>query len=49
LTAEIDRTHLAARQASIETLNQMFPAIDEEVAGVVLDSCGGDLGLAIDR
>jgi hypothetical protein len=27
----------------------MFPALDEEVVEAVLDSCGNDLGLAIDR
>jgi hypothetical protein len=27
----------------------MFPNIEEEVVGVILDSCGGELGLAIDR
>ncbi|KAJ9124257.1 hypothetical protein QFC22_001056 [Naganishia vaughanmartiniae] len=49
ITAEIDRTHATARQAGIETLHQMFPNIEEEVVGVILDSCGGELGLAIDR
>jgi hypothetical protein len=27
----------------------MFPDLDEEVAEAVLESCGDDLGLAIDR
>ncbi len=49
LTAEIDRTIATARQAGIQTLHQMFPSLDEDVAGVVLDSCEGDLGMAIDR
>jgi hypothetical protein len=49
LTAQIDRTTATARQAGIETLHQMFPSLDEDVAGVVLDSCDGDLGMAIDR
>ncbi|KAJ9106263.1 hypothetical protein QFC21_001408 [Naganishia friedmannii] len=49
ITAEIDRTHATARQAGIETLHQMFPNIEEEIVGVILDSCGGELGLAIDR
>lgn len=49
VTAEIDRTHATARQAGVETLHQMFPTLDEEVAGMVLDGCNGDLGQAIDR
>ncbi len=27
----------------------MFPGLDDEVAGEVLEGCGGDLGMAIDR
>lgn len=49
LTAEIDRTHATAREAGVDTLRQMFPAMDGEVAGMVLDGCDGDLGMAIDR
>lgn len=39
----------AQTQANVQTLHQMFPALDEEVVEAVLDSCGNDLGLAIDR
>lgn len=49
LTAEIDRNTTTARQAGIDTLHQMFPDIDREIAGVILDSCQNDLGQAIDR
>lgn len=38
-----------ARQANVHTLHQMFPDLDEEVVEAVLESCGDDLGLAIDR
>ncbi|RSH77617.1 uncharacterized protein EHS24_003177 [Apiotrichum porosum] len=38
-----------ARSASVLTLHQMFPALDEEIVGAVLASCGDDLGMAIDR
>lgn len=37
------------RQANIQTLHQMFPALDEEIAEAVLSSSGDDLGVAIDR
>lgn len=37
------------RRANVQTLHQMFPALDEEVAEAVLESCGDDLGVAIDR
>lgn len=36
-------------RANIQTLHQMFPALDEEVVEAVLESCGDDLGIAIDR
>lgn len=38
-----------ARAASIMTLHQMFPDLDEEIVEAVLYSCGEDLGVAIDR
>jgi len=38
-----------SRRANVQTLHQMFPALDEEVAEAVLESCGDDLGVAIDR
>lgn len=37
------------RQANIQTLHQMFPELDEEIAEAVLSSSGDDLGVAIDR
>ncbi|WRT68474.1 uncharacterized protein IL334_005450 [Kwoniella shivajii] len=37
------------RRANVQTLHQMFPALDEEVVEAVLESCGEDLGVAIDR
>lgn len=37
------------RRANVQTLHQMFPDLDEDVVEAVLDSCGDDLGLAIDR
>ena len=37
------------RRANVQTLHQMFPAFDEEVAEAVLEGCGDDLGIAIDR
>lgn len=49
ITAEIDRNTNTAHQAGVDTLHQMFPDIEREVAGVILDSCQNDLGQAIDR
>ena len=37
------------RRANVQTLYQMFPALDEEVVEAVLEGCGDDLGVAIDR
>jgi hypothetical protein len=37
------------RHANVQTLNQMFPALDEEIVEAVLEGCGDDLGVAIDR
>lgn len=37
------------RQANVQTLHQMFPNLDEEVLAAVLEGCGEDLGVAIDR
>jgi hypothetical protein len=37
------------RQANVQTLHQMFPALDEEIVQDVLEGCGDDLGVAIDR
>ncbi|OCF38906.1 hypothetical protein I317_07320 [Kwoniella heveanensis CBS 569] len=37
------------RRANVQTLHQMFPALDEDVVEAVLEGCGDDLGIAIDR
>ncbi|ORX38426.1 hypothetical protein BD324DRAFT_649795 [Kockovaella imperatae] len=37
------------RHANIQTLRQMFPALDEDVVEAILDACSDDLGAAIDR
>ena len=42
-------SYAQTRQANVHTLHQMFPALDEEVVEAVLESCGNDLGVAIDR
>ena len=42
-------THAQTRRANVLTLHQMFPDLDEEVAEAVLEGCGEDLGVAIDR
>ena len=42
-------TTLYERQANVQTLHQMFPNLDEEVLAAVLEGCGEDLGVAIDR
>jgi hypothetical protein len=42
-------THAQTRRANVQTLQQMFPALDEEIVEAVLEGSGDDLGLAIDR
>jgi hypothetical protein len=37
------------RQANVQTLHQMFPALEEDIVEAVLEGCGDDLGVAIDR
>jgi len=37
------------RRANIQTLKQMFPVLDSEILEAVLEGCGEDLGVAIDR
>ncbi|WWC71493.1 uncharacterized protein I206_105451 [Kwoniella pini CBS 10737] len=37
------------RRANVQTLHQMFPALDEDVVEAVLEGSGDDLGLAIDK
>lgn len=48
LQAEIDRAHLAAQDAARETLMQIFPTVDREVAEMVLEANDGDLGRSIE-
>lgn len=42
-------TYDQTRVANVQTLHQMFPALDEDVVEAVLEGCGDDLGVAIDR
>ncbi|ADV23481.1 Hypothetical protein CGB_G3250C [Cryptococcus gattii WM276] len=42
-------TYAQTRLANVQTLHQMFPALDEEIVEAVLEGCSDDLGLAIDR
>ncbi|OXG78838.1 vacuolar protein sorting-associated protein 9 [Cryptococcus neoformans var. grubii Br795] len=42
-------TYAQTRHANVQTLHQMFPALDEEIVEAVLEGCHDDLGLAIDR
>ncbi|WVQ71948.1 hypothetical protein IAR50_001490 [Cryptococcus sp. DSM 104548] len=51
LQASNAQTHSSemTHRANVQTLGQMFPALDEDVVEAVLDGCGEDLGLAIDR
>lgn len=48
LQAEIDRAHERAAVASKETLRQIFPDVDDEVMGWVLEANEGDLGKSIE-
>ena len=48
LQAEIDRAHLAAQDAARETLMQIFPTVDREVAEMVFEANDGDLGRSIE-
>ncbi|KZT56858.1 hypothetical protein CALCODRAFT_435090 [Calocera cornea HHB12733] len=49
ISAEIDRAHDAAQQAGRDTLLQIFPGLDGEVADMVLEANNGDLGRSIDK
>ncbi|KAG8705815.1 hypothetical protein FRC08_001442 [Ceratobasidium sp. 394] len=49
MQAEIDRAHAAASDAARDTLLQIFPMVDREVADMVLEANNGDLGLSIDK
>lgn len=46
---EIDRAHERANGAAKETLRQIFPAVDEEVLGLVFEASGADLGRSIEK
>lgn len=46
---EIDRAHEAAYDAARETILQIFPSVDREVADMILEANNGDLGLSIDK
>ena len=48
LTLEL-QAQAQTRSANVQTLQQMFPALDEEVLEAVLQGSEEDLGLAIDR
>jgi len=48
LQDEIDRAHLAAQDAARETLMQIFPTVEKEVAEMVLEANDGDLGRSIE-
>lgn len=45
---EIDRAHERAADAARGTLRQIFPAVDGEVLGWVLEANEGDLGRSIE-
>lgn len=49
IEAEIDRAHAEAADAARNTLQQIFPTVDREVAELVLEANNGDLGLSIDK
>ena len=48
LQAEIDRAHEKQSEASRGTLRQIFPGIDEEVLGWVLEESEGQLERSIE-
>lgn len=48
LQNEIDRAHAAAQSAARETLKQIFPSVEGEVADMVLEANNGDLGQSIE-
>jgi hypothetical protein len=48
LQAQIDIAHEEAAEESMETLRQMFPGMDGEVIGWVLEANQGDLGRSIE-
>lgn len=48
LQQEIDRAHENAASAAMDTLRQIFPGMDDEVVGWVLEANEGDLGKSIE-
>lgn len=44
-----NETYEQTRRANVMTLHQMFPQLEEEIVEAVLEGCGEDLGVAIDR
>jgi Rab5 GDP/GTP exchange factor len=48
MQAEIDSAHEKAAAAAMETLLQIFPGMDKEVVGWVLEANEGDLGKSIE-
>lgn len=48
MQAEIDHAHDQAAEAARETLLQIFPTVDPEVVGWVLEANEGDLGKSIE-
>ncbi|GJJ11315.1 hypothetical protein Clacol_005547 [Clathrus columnatus] len=48
LQDEIERAHTAAQNAARETLKQIFPSVETEVADMVLEANNGDLGGSIE-
>jgi hypothetical protein len=44
-----NEAYARTRRANVQTLHQMFPDLDEDVVEAVLEGCGDDLGVAIDR
>ncbi|KDQ06115.1 hypothetical protein BOTBODRAFT_39806 [Botryobasidium botryosum FD-172 SS1] len=49
LQREIDRAHSVAGEAALQTLLQIFPSVEPEVAEMVLEAHQGDLGQSIDQ
>jgi len=49
MQAEIDQAHEQAGAAAMETLKQIFPSVDQEVMGWVLEANNGDVGKSIEQ
>ncbi|CED82917.1 Vacuolar assembly/sorting protein VPS9 [Phaffia rhodozyma] len=48
LQSELDKRDQQAKQANLETLSQIFPSLDAELAALILDNKQGDLSGTID-